>query len=160
MNLLLLIAFITVLIWIYYKEQKDRPRVTRTTWIVVVWAVIYGSRPVTEWFGQTGGGLAESVDEGNPIEATISILFLLVGSVVLLRRKLRWGSVLKENTAVVVFYAFWWLSILWSDYPLITFKRLFKESGAVIMALVVLTELAPAEAIKAIFVRMSNISIT
>ncbi len=160
MNLLLLIAFITVLICIYYQEQRDRPRVTRTTWIVVVWAVIYGSRPVTEWFGQTGGGgLSESVDEGNPIEATISILFLLVGSVVLLRRKLRWGTVLKENTAVVVFYVFWWLSILWSDYPLITFKRLFKEFGAIIMALVVLTELAPAEAIKAIFVRMSYLCI-
>lgn len=160
MNLLLLIVFITVLIWIYYQEQRDRPRVTRTTWIVVVWAVIYGSRPVTEWFSQTGGGgLAESVDEGNPIEAMISILFLLVGSVVLLRRKLRWDTVLKENTAVVVFYVFWWLSILWSDYPLITFKRLFKEFGAVIMALVVLTELAPAEAIKAIFVRMSYLCI-
>lgn len=160
MNLLLLIAFIIVLVWIYYQDQRDRPRVTRTTWIVVVWAVIYGSRPVTEWFSQTGGGgLSESVDEGNPIEATISILFLLVGSVVLLRRKLRWSTVLKENTAIVVFYVFWWLSILWSDYPLITFKRLFKEFGAIIMALVVLTELAPAEAIKAIFVRMSYLCI-
>lgn len=160
MNALLLIAFIIVLIWLYYQDERERLRVTRATWIVVLWAAIYGSRPVTEWFGQVGGrSISESVDEGNPIEALISVLFLLVGCVVLLRRKIRWGKVLKENAAIVVFYVFWWLSILWSDYPLITFKRLFKEVGTIIMALVVLTELAPVEAIKAIFVRMSYLCI-
>lgn len=160
MNALLLIAFIIALIWLYYQDERERPRVTRATWIVVLWAAIYGSRPVTEWFGQVGGrSISESVDEGNPIEALISVLFLLAGCVVLLRRKIRWGTVLKENAAIVVFYLFWWLSILWSDYPLITFKRLFKEVGTIIMALVVLTELAPVEAIKAIFVRVSYLCI-
>jgi len=160
MNALLLIAFIIVLIWLYYQDERERLRVTRATWIVVLWAAIYGSRPVTEWFGQVGGrSISESVDEGNPIEALINVLFLLVGCVVLLRRKIRWQTVLKENAAIVVFYVFWWLSILWSDYPLITFKRLFKEVGTIIMALVVLTELAPVEAIKAIFVRMSYLCI-
>ncbi len=160
MNVLILIAFIIVLVWLYYQEERSHLRVTQATWIVVIWAVIYGSRPVTEWFGQAGGvSISESVDEGNSIEALISVLFLLAGCVVLLQRTIPWGTVLKENSAVVVFYVFWWLSILWSDYPLITFKRLVKEFGTIIMALVVLTELIPVEAVKAIFVRVSYLCI-
>jgi exopolysaccharide production protein ExoQ len=161
MSSLPLLVFIIALIWLYYQDVKDRQRVTRATWIVAMWAVTYGSRPVTEWFGQSRGGgvVSESVDEGNPTEALISLSFMLIGCIVLLRRNIRWGTVLKENAVVVVFYMFWWLSLLWSDYPFITFKRLFKELGTIIMALVVLTDLAPEEAIRAICVRVSYLCI-
>ncbi len=161
MNALVLIAFIIVLMWLYYHDGRDRQVVTRATWVVALWAVAYGSRPVTEWFGQSRGGgtISESVDEGNPTEALISLSFLVCGCVVLLRRNIRWGTVLKENAVLVVFYAFWWLSVLWSDYPLITFKRLFKELGTIVMALVVLTDLAPGEAMRAICVRVSYLCI-
>jgi len=161
MGALLLLAFAAVLIQLYYHDGKDRPLVSRSTWIVVLWTIIYGSRPITEWFSQSGGRaiLPDSVDEGNSTEALISLSFLFVGCVALFRRNIRWDRVLKDNVAVVVFYVFWWLSILWSDYPLITFKRLFKESGVIIMTLLILTELAPGEAIRAICVRASYLCI-
>lgn len=161
MGALLLLAFAAVLIQLYYHDGKDRPLVSRSTWIVVLWTIIYGSRPITEWFSQSGGRaiLPDSVDEGNSTEALISLSFLFVGCVALFRRNIRWDRVLKDNVAVVVFYVFWWLSILWSDYPLITFKRLLKESSVIIMTLLMLTELAPGEAIRAICVRGSYLCI-
>ena len=161
MNSVILVVFIISLLVLYCLDGRDRVGVSRATWIVVLWAIIYGSRSVTEWFGQSGDGgvLPESVDEGSITEASINLSLLFLGLIVLLRRRIRWKAVLSENGVLVGFYAFWALSIFWSDYPIITFKRLFKDMGTLVMALVVLTDLDPGEAIKAICTRISLLCI-
>ena len=45
------------------------------------------------------------------------------------------------------------VSILWSDFPLVSFKRWVKTAGTVTMALVLLTDPASLEALEAIFRR-------
>ena len=51
------------------------------------------------------------------------------------------------------------MSILWSDYPIITFKRLFKDLGNIVMVLIVLTDREPSEAIRAVCVRLAYLCV-
>lgn len=160
MGLLLLLAFSACLLWLFYCDGKERASVSSAIWIVVAWAVNYGSRSVTEWFKVAEGPIRpESADEGNPVEALISLSLIAAGAIVLLRRGVRLPAVIRANAWLCVFYLFWFTSIFWSDYPLITFKRLFKDMGNVVMVLVILTELEPSEAIKAVCARVAYLCI-
>jgi len=160
-RLLALFTFSLWLPWLYYHDTKDRASVSSGSWIVVAWAVIYATRPVTEWFGLAGEGpsLPQSRDEGNPVEAFFSLSLIIAGWVILLRRGVQFSKVIKENTWLFVFYGFWLMSITWSDYPFITFKRLFKDLGNIIMVLLVLTDTDPSVAIKAVICRLAYLCI-
>lgn len=160
-GLLALFAFSLCLLFLYYRDAKERSSVSSGAWIVVAWAVIYGSRPVTEWFSGADQGpiLQSSIDEGNPNEALVSLSLILVGLITLLRRRIRLSSVIKDNIWLVVFYLFWLLSVTWSDYPVITLKRLFKDLGNVVMVLIVLTDKEPIVAIKAVISRVAYLCI-
>ena len=158
MGNLLLLVFIVCLLWLFYRDGKERVSVSPAIWIVILWAAINSSRPVTEWFG---GGLItpSSRDEGNLTEALVSLALILAGLVVLLRRGLQLSVIIRDNRWLFVFYLFWLMSLFWSDYPFITFKRLFKDLGNVVMVLVVLTERDPGEAIKAVCTRVAYVLI-
>ena len=161
MGHLLLFVFSISLVWLFYRDTKERNWVSPAVWIVVVWAVIYGSRPVTEWFNRTDldPNSTSSADEGNQTEALVSFTLILTGAVVLLRRGVRLSVVIRNNIWVFAFYLFWLLSVFWSDYPVITLKRLFRDLGNVVMLLVVLTERDSAEAIKAVCARVAYVLI-
>lgn len=147
-----LLALTGCLLWLFYRDRNEDPSVSLAVWIVIAWAAIYGSRPVTEWFSVTNIESLRpgAIDEGNPIEALVSLSLIVLGIIVLLRRSIRWSVVIRNNTWLFVFYLFWLMSVFWSDYPLITFKRLFKDLGNVVMVLVVLTESDPYAAMKAV----------
>jgi exopolysaccharide production protein ExoQ len=155
MSHLILLVFVGWLLWLYYRDSRERSGVSRAIWIAVAWAVIYGSRPVTDWFSSTQQSSIETADEGNLIEGLISLSLIVAGAGVLFRRRLRWTTIIRANAWLFIFYSFWFLSVFWSDYSIITFKRLFRDLGTVVIALVVLTEEEPGEALRAVCARMA-----
>lgn len=161
MGHLLLLSFIVCLLWLFYRDGKERASVSPAAWIVLAWAVLHGTRAVTSWFAGVDQDIfrSESRDEGNPVEGLFSLFLIIAGLIVLGRRGIRLPTVIRDNKWLFVFYLFWLMSIMWSDYPLITFKRVFKDLGNVIMVLVVLTESEPGEAIKAVCVRLAYATI-
>ena len=159
MGTLVLFTFILWLLWAYSRDGKERGSISSALWFVVLWAGIYGSRPVTEWFREANISTAASYDEGNLTEALISLSLILAGLVVLLSRGVRLSVIIRDNVWLCAFYLFWLMSILWSDYPVITLKRLFKDLGNVVMVLVVLTEVDSGEGIKAVFTRIAYLCI-
>jgi exopolysaccharide production protein ExoQ len=68
------------------------------------------------------------------------------GFCVLIRRQVSLSEVLQQNGWLIAFIAYCFLAILWSDYPFISLKRWTKILGHPIMALIVLTEADPQEA--------------
>jgi hypothetical protein len=146
---------IVCILWLLHRDAKERTSVSSATWIVVAWAALYGSRPVTTWFTGVDQGplLPESYDAGNAIEGMVHLLLIVGGLLVLARRGVQVPAVIKNNPYLCLFYLFWVMSVLWSDYPVITAKRLVKDLGNVILVLVILTERHPGEAVKAVFVR-------
>ncbi len=158
---LALFAFSLWLIWTFYQDGKQKAAVSSAAWIVVIWAVIYISRPISEWVGGLEAGVfqSQSRDEGSPVDGFISLSLIVAGLIVLLRRGIRPSKVIRENVWLFVFYLFWLMSITWSDYPLITFKRVFKDLGNIVMVLIVLTDREPVQAIKAVAMRIAHLCI-
>lgn len=156
MGLLALVTLSLWLLWAFYYDVKGRASVSSSVWIVVAWLFIHGTRPLTMWLGWN---VTTSRDEGNPVEAMGNLILIVAGLIVLLRRGIRWPAVIRDNTWLFVFYLFWSVSIAWSDYPVITFKRLFKDIGNVAMVLIVLTDREPSEAIRAVCVRFAYLCV-
>jgi O-antigen ligase len=117
-----------------------------------IWLAIQGSRPVSYWFGLGGG---DNNTEGNPINTFIFAVLIVAAVIVLGKRGLNWGELIWKNRALFLIYFYFALSAFWSDMPLVSLKRLVKDFGCVLVALVLLTEENPAEAVRTVFVRVA-----
>jgi O-antigen ligase len=107
---------------------------------------------VSYWFGSGGG---DNNTEGNPINTFIFAVLIIAAVIVLGKRGLNWGALIQRNRALFLIYFFFALSAFWSDMPLVSLKRLVKDFGCVLVALVLLTEKNPAEAVRTVFVRVA-----
>lgn len=136
-------------VWLLRKDVAIRGRVPPALWIPLLWFLMYSSRPIALWFGGGGG----SEEEGNPLDASVQFLLIAAALVVLSRRRFEWGGLVSLNPAFFVLFLYFAISIVWTIHPFITFKRLYKEFGNVLVILVILTEADPAAALKMICVR-------
>jgi O-antigen ligase len=97
--------------------------------------------------------------QGNAVDRTVFLLFILLGIFILVKRRLNWSAILKQNWLILLFLVFCGLSVMWSDFAAVSFKRWVKGLGDYVMALVVMTETMPAEALKTIIRRCAIILI-
>lgn len=144
--------------WMIKKDFQRRPGVSRALWIPMLWVAILGSRPVSMWLAGVVSSEG-SLNDGSPVDRFFYLSLILPGLYVLSKRQVRWGSVVAANKTVFLFYAYWLVSVLWADSMFPSFKRLFKDFGCVVMALIILTEEEPDEAFKAVFVRCAYLLI-
>jgi exopolysaccharide production protein ExoQ len=153
-SLLVLLACCVGIVWLLSRDVAERPDVSSASWLVLAWACLHASRPVTSWFGDPSAVTAPAgFDEGNLAEAIVNLGLIVAAVGVLARRRLSISAVIAANVCFAVLYVFWLQSVFWSDSPLITIKRLFKDLGNVAMVLVVLSDRNPAETIRAVCVR-------
>ncbi len=146
------------IVWLMRRDIRRRPAFNRGLWLVVLWVIMVSSRSVSMWFNYGGYSMeAESYDSGNPIERATYFLFVAIGTIILYRRRVPLGEVIRANPWVFVFFGFWLLSTFWADEPFISFKRWFKDVGNVVMVLLVLSEARPTDAVKAVFIRASYV---
>src|SRR5437763_470802 len=146
-----LALFLTVVLiaWLFRRDIRERPDVTGALWLPLLWLVVGGSRSISAWlniFGLPVGG-GTSVEEGSPLDACFYFGLVIVGFCVLSNRQVRLSEVLSNNGWVIAFLLFCLISITWSDYPFVAFKRWIKILGHPIMALIILTEPDPKEAL-------------
>lgn len=150
-----------VIAFLLYRDIKLHPTLSHHLWIPLVWFFVLGSRNVSAWLslGATQIVDLEAYQEGNALDRNFLLLFIVLSTVVLLRRRLPWGEILRKNRIIFYFMLFCLVSILWSEFPFVAFKRFFKFSGLMIIVLVVLSERSPGEATLAILRRMSYLII-
>ena len=91
--------------------------------------------------------------EGNPLDALVFATLIVGGLVVLITRRRRVSTFLRANGPLLVFLLYCVLSVLWSDYPEVAFKRWIKAIGDTVMVLIVLTDPEPTAAIKRLLAR-------
>lgn len=153
--LFLTLAFVAVL---FRRDVKEAPNVTRALWLPFAWLVIACSREVTEWLHIWGipvpGGTLEG---GTPVDRLFYVAMIISGVVVLRRRQVSLAELARSNVWLCVFLAYCFLAVFWSDYPFVSLKRWIKVLGHPIMALIVLTEPDPEEAISRLVKRCSYI---
>jgi len=126
---------------------------TVALWIPTIWLVILGSRLPSQWLGG-GGYSAEALTEGNPVDRTIFLCLIFLSIALLAKRRFQWGVFFSSNPLMTLFLSYALLSVIWSDFPFVTFKRWFRDLGNYLVVLVPLAERAPTEAIVTVLRRL------
>lgn len=110
------------------------------------WYMVVSSRPLGFWLGLWGiplpGGSGDPT-EGNVIDRYLFLSLTLVGVRLLNRRGFEWRTVFRQNPQLMMLLAYMALSILWSGFPFVSFKRYIKVVGSIVMAFVVLDQEDP-----------------
>jgi len=119
------------------------------------------TRPIGVWLYIWGFKLpsSNSPTEGSIIDACWLTILIVIGIYILNSRHYRWHTIIRENIWFLLLFFFMALSIFWSQYPMVSFKRVITSFGSVVMALVVLTEPKPVEAIIATLRRCAYFTI-
>jgi O-antigen ligase len=153
--LTLSLVMMAALLW---REPRVRPGVSIATWIPTLWILILSSRSVGQWL-ELGSPVsaADAYVEGSPVDRLVYLALMIAAFVVVLRRGFAWSDFVSQNLVWVLFFLYCGLSILWSDYPGVSFRRLFKSLGDPLMVFLLLTEAHPARAIEVVLRRVAYI---
>jgi exopolysaccharide production protein ExoQ len=154
MSHLIAIAFWIFVIWLIRRDTARREGISTALWVPTIWAGILLSRPVTAWLGFGGG---DDTLEGSPLDRLFYFTMIFMAIVILSRRRVDWGALLAENWPIFLFYGYMLVTVLWADSPIVSFKRWFKDFGNIFVALVILTEANPRQAIRVVFVRCAYV---
>src|SRR5712692_8385454 len=141
--------------FLFRRDVREWPNITGALWLPLLWLLLICSRSVSEWLHIFGlpVSVPQSVEEGSPLDAFVYAALCVVGFCVLLKRQVNLAEIFRNNGWLIAFLVYCFISITWSDYPFISFKRWIKGLGHPIMALIVLTESDPAEALTALMKR-------
>jgi len=114
-----------------------------------LWYMTGASHMFGEWcyiWGVPLPGSSGNAADGSIVDASFYMVLTIIGTYLLYRRRFDLGGLLRSNPRVTTLFAFMALSILWSAYPFVSFKRYIKVLGSVVMAMLVLTDEHPMDA--------------
>ena len=156
-----LVVCISIILCLLIIDSKKQSKVSPAVWIPTIWMAIIASRPLSFWFfpGSISMSPEDVLLEGIPFDRNVFLALIIAGFFVLLRRSIHWAQLFKDNIWVFLLFLFFLVSVSWSDFPFVSFKRWIKAVGHLIMILIVLTDPAPVEAMKAMIKRCAYIVI-
>jgi O-antigen ligase len=124
-------------------------RTSMGLWIPIIWYALETSQSVGRWLAIMGHKqVSATIDyaEGSPLDRAVYTGLMILALIVLAKREIKWGELFNRNKALTVLFLFMLVSIVWSDFPAVSFKRWVRALVDVLMALVVLTEPDPVGA--------------
>ncbi|MDR2017834.1 MAG: O-antigen ligase family protein [Syntrophobacterales bacterium] len=137
-------------------DYKKEGNPSNALWIPLLWMFLAGSRYVSSWFNlRSQMSLADAYTEGSPIDAACFLTLIVAAAVVLSRRRVDWRNMMIQNKWIWLYFLYCGVSVVWADNSFVSFKKFIKELGNPIMALVILTEERPYEALGFILKRLS-----
>jgi len=159
---LALFIYVLFIIYLFWIDRNKFQGVSRAIWIPLTWFFFGMSRNFSLWIKVDMPDIdiseyADIISEGSPYDRAIYSILILAGMMILWKRKINWYSWFVRNRWIWLYFIFGALSISWSDYPYVSFKRLIKASSTIIMALVIVSEERPYIAIGVILKRIAFI---
>jgi O-antigen ligase len=145
-----LILLLALLRW----DPAKHSNTSVALWVPVIWMFIVGSRLASQWLGGQVAQAAQALEEGNPLDRTISSLLILLAIGTLISRSFKWGDFFARNLALMAFVFFALVSVCWSDFPFIAFKRWIRDLGNYLVILVVVSDPRPLEAVRTVVRRL------
>jgi exopolysaccharide production protein ExoQ len=149
------LIFAVGILGLFMLDRDKTSRTSKALWIPVFWMLIIASRPASVWLDSRAPTLSQSNEyiDGNPVDRLVFTILLVVGLVVLTFRGKQVWSLLRRNGPLLLFFFYAAVSVLWSDFPDVAFKRWIKAIGDIVMIMIVLTDLNPSAAFKRFFAR-------
>jgi O-antigen ligase len=134
--------------YMVHRDRAGRAGLSLALILPLLWYLVCATRPLgvwlTIWGVPLGGGEAE---EGSFLDRYYFASLMVAGLWVLSQRAFSWAQTISRSPWLLALIAFMALSIAWSAFPYISFKRYIKVVGSATMALVVLTDPRPAAAL-------------
>jgi exopolysaccharide production protein ExoQ len=149
--LLLCTAFVLFLLRF---ERRESHGVSPGLWIPTLWTMMIASRPLGLWFGVTGEN-----ESGSALDRWALTGLTVAAIVVLAHRRFAWAGTLRRHKWLLVLLAYMFASTLWSDFPLIAIRRWAREVIVVPMALFIMSETDPRQALASILRRSAYVLI-
>jgi exopolysaccharide production protein ExoQ len=144
-------------------DPAKEPKVSPALWVPLIYMFFMASRQPMQWFGgpmnSSATAMADALEQGDPVNRTISLALLILGIAILVSRSFRWGKFFQQNWALTAFILFALLSVVWSDFPFPAFKKWFRDLGTYFMVLVVITDRLPLEALRTLLRRLGYLLI-
>jgi len=156
MALIICVVLVGVLLYI---ERRRNPETSGALWVPTFWLLICGSKPFGRWFEDGTISAAGSGEDGSPLDRLVLSLLIALALFIIHRRKIEWSRILNDNFWLTLLFLYLGLSILWSDFPFVSFKRWIRLSGAILIAMVVLSEKSPLNALESVFRRCAYVLI-
>ena len=149
-----LLLFSSFIIFLLVIDTRNNQQISKAVWIPTIWILIAGSRLISQWLNPSSiSSVQEVYLQGNSIDRNFFTMLIFVGFIILFRRGIPWGLILKENALLFLLIAYCGISIFWSDFFFVSFKRWIKFVGIIIMLLIIVTESEPVAATKAVIRR-------
>jgi exopolysaccharide production protein ExoQ len=147
---------ICALFWL----DRDDAQVSKAIWVPYAWLLIASSRPVSSWLtGSMPGSATDVYIDGSPLDRNLLIILLLLCLFALSKRTRQVRTIVAANPLIVIFFIYCLISLFWSDYPFVVFKRWIRSVGDVVVILVIITERDWVDALKWLLARVGFVLI-
>ena len=151
--LALILWFILLVALFRFDPAKDR-NASLALWVPVIWMFLLGSRNASQFFTGDIGFSAQAFEEGNPFDRAVDLLLILTSLGILFSRSFKWGTFFTRNWALTACLVFSLLSVCWSDFPFIAFKRWFRDLESYFAVFIILSDPRPVEASRTVLRRV------
>ena len=151
---LALLVWLVLTVALFHFDPAKEPKVSAALWVPLIWMFIIGTRLPSQWLGGTLGSGYQALENGNPLDRTIDLALILLSIAILILRSFKWEDFYARNTCLVIFLSFALVSVLWSDFPFVAFKRWFKDLGNYLVMLVVISDRRPLQAVQTLLRRL------
>lgn len=151
-----LITCIVLIVWLLRIERKINPTASLALWIPTFLLLIMGSRPVGKWFNYSPV-LSEGGEAGSPLDRWVLSILMIIALLILSKRKIEWSRIFKDNLWLILLYVYLVSSVLWSDFPLVSFKRWFRITISVVLSVVILSEKQPLQSLESVLRRCAYV---
>jgi len=155
--ILALIICIIFVLWLLRLDHKSSPDNSLALWIPTIWVLLIAGKPLGVWF--FSGPRADG-EMGSPLDRNFIITLIILGLIILLKRRFSFSKAVKDNYLLIFLAAFTLLSTLWSNIFFTSLARWIREIlTALIMSFVMLSENNPREAMLSILRKTTYIHV-
>src|SRR5438105_2825967 len=139
---LALILSLGFIFFLLRRDFREHPNVTWAIWLPIIWFFLSASKPISAWLNILGLPItgAVSLEEGSPLDACVYLSLMYAVCYVFSQRLIILGEIIQNNAWLTSFFIYCFLAVVWSDFPLVSFKRWIKVLGHPIMVLILFTE--------------------
>src|ERR1700723_263582 len=157
---LVLSTWLVLLVALFCFDPAREPKASAALWVPLIWLFFIASRTPSMWLQLSyASSLEQALEEGSPLDRTIFSALILLAFAILVSRSFQWRKFVSQNSALVLFLGFALLSVAWSDFPLATFKKWFRDAGLYLAVLVILTDRNRLEAVRTVLRRLYYLTV-
>lgn len=154
-----LVVWLVLLLVLFHFDPAKDPETSLALWVPVIWIFFLSTRLPSQWWGGSVGMAAQVLEDGNSIDRSIDLLLIVLAIATLTSRTFNWGQFFARNIALIAFLSFALLSVVWSDFHFVAFKRWIRDLGNYLVILVALSDPHPLEAVRTLLRRVSYLII-